>query len=468
MTSIRWEREGLVNAEFVPPVRSGFTVHGDWYPGLPGWHFYASGSLERIVPQRVVYVSLERYPSLLFYDHRVSGWRDALRAAESPETPSSERRGVLFVTADDEDFLAYADTDCRSVLASDWVHNLADRYVASWLIQRVCAEMGWHDEYCENEVGNAPTDIELLVGADPEFEVAVCVDNYAVVVHADGYIERSTEPESRVGTDGAGSQLELRPRPARTPEELYEQILALAKRARAWLADLAESDVELLLSGHVLPIGCHIHLGTAQGYTAAEYREFVRTLDRVRTPMGELGELMVRLSGSARGSYATRAACEGGKCHGGFEYRTPPAAILAFPEAFCYVAGVMLALAKGEQLPHFPRREFETLAKLVDRGASFTFGGRTVKCADWVVLASGFSWSQTWRDVVERVRAPVRVTRLFGYRAERGDVTNLPRLARAFGWQLLQEYSEDVGLPWSARASDDAEFVRRIIAEIVT
>lgn len=466
---VRWCNPNLsAYAAFVPPVRSRFTAHRDWFLGLRGWHFYATGSLERVVPQRVVMVHLEQAPIPVFLDHRVLGWREAWEAAEAPAQDSEERRGVLFVT-DTGRFLAYADTATRSVVASDWVHDARCYDLACRLIQRVCEEMGWHDEYVESQPQPADAiDIELLVGADPEFEVAVRVDERAIVVNANGYIERSVVPTSTIGTDGSGAQLEVRPEPAYTPEELYERIVALANEARARISELARSDVELLLSGHVHPLGCHIHLGTAAGYVAAEYHYFVRELDRMQTPYGELGELMLRLSGSARGSYAVRAACEGDKYHGGFEYRTPPAAILAFPETFCYVAGTVLALAKGEHCPRFPEREFNMLMELVDHGAHFTFGGRTVKCADWVMLAPDHHWSQAWRDVVARVREPARVIRLFGYSAERGEVTNSPRLARAFGWQLIPErYEDDYGIPRSARESNDTELIERIIAEII-
>lgn len=453
--------------KFSPPVRSCFTVHSVYWPGRPGWHFCALYDFQGQMPQRVVLIPESQIPrpGPSFYCHRVLGLR--VNDIEG----SKRGLGTLFRT-DSGKFLAYAinGPDGPSVLCSDWTRETYSERATHFLVQRVCKEMGWGNEYCESG-GRLCTKSTLLIGADPEFEVAILPElpgfNGAMVaVYADGYV--SVDVQSDIGTDKTGMQIELRPNPSHSPEELYKEIRALADRAITLFADVCGRECVLLLSGHFCPLGCHIHIGTAEGLVPQGVDKFIRLVDGFSTPLGELGELMIRLSGNARGEHARRAYYSAGKDHGGFEYRTPPSSILAFPETFIYVAGVIMSLATDAPAPAFPKREFEYLLSLIERRRHFTFGGREVKCTSWIFLGHEHAWSASWRRAIEAVRRPAQYrTKLFGYAPQLGLVTNCPELARAFGWQYVKDDNGGIGIPSAVQQSNNDRLIGQIITRVV-
>lgn len=137
-----------------------------------------------------------------------------------------------------------------------------------------------------------------------------------------------------IGHDGAGDQLEVRPRPALRGKTVEQRIRWLLKKA----AD--QSGCYVSVRGDRVPLGCHIHLsGEAIRDNPFRWRQIVEALDWT------IGTWALPLSGSARGGYRVLGAYEGYKRHGGFEYRTPPAEVLAVPGLFAVMADIAAATA---------------------------------------------------------------------------------------------------------------------------
>lgn len=148
--------------------------------------------------------------------------------------------------------------------------------------------------------------IETTVGCDPEFEVidgdtpAPCPSNYG-----------GTDCNIEIGRDGAGCQLELRPK-AGNVDDVIKNIKALVPKLKHPIS----------VVGDVYALGGHIHVGV--GNMAEPTNELLWLLDYF------MGEETLKLSGRAREGYRKMGAYEMKKW--GFEYRTPPSAIFANPE----------------------------------------------------------------------------------------------------------------------------------------
>ena len=144
----------------------------------------------------------------------------------------------------------------------------------------------------------------VTVGTDPEFEII----RDGQVIRPPSYYNGT---RTRIGLDGAGCQIELRPK-AGTPEEVVDDMKTLFREIK--------DPVTVL--GNVYPLGGHIHLGV--GNQATPTPDLLWLLDYF------LGTPTINLSGTARSSYRKMSAYESKPW--GFEYRTPPAAIFWNPE----------------------------------------------------------------------------------------------------------------------------------------
>jgi hypothetical protein len=161
-----------------------------------------------------------------------------------------------------------------------------------------------------------------MLGADPEFEV---IDNGCVIMCPTTVVKGNFNDMrlvEKVGTDGARTQIELRPDPALTPEELIENIRKLFNDINHY---------HISAKGQGYPIGGHIHFGLVKEVGLPNKlpvsNDFLRLLDLF------LGNSFIPLSGSARGQY-TQLGTNGGyrdQPHG-FEYRPLPACVFAEPE----------------------------------------------------------------------------------------------------------------------------------------
>jgi len=145
--------------------------------------------------------------------------------------------------------------------------------------------------------------VAFKLGADPEFEELLQENGYEPI-----YTNRTgLEIEDEIGCDGAGAQLELRPKPANTPKELVKNI-----------KQLIELIPPVSVKGDKYPIGGHIHIGLPFKF------EYIELLDDF------LGRRFLNLSGMARAGYKKLGSYE--LKPWGFEYRSLPSACYTTPE----------------------------------------------------------------------------------------------------------------------------------------
>lgn len=159
----------------------------------------------------------------------------------------------------------------------------------------------------------------ISIGADIEFEMTLYADRY---VPTPPPFRSYTRP---IGRDGAGAQLEIRPYPAQSPDDLIRNIMVLFR----------ELTVPVTARGDQVPIGAHIHFGLVPRLRGEASRAVVQLLDAF------LGERVLGLSGAARGRY--RNLGEYREQPWGFEYRVPPSVCFADP----VLALVTLRIAYG-------------------------------------------------------------------------------------------------------------------------
>ena len=146
-------------------------------------------------------------------------------------------------------------------------------------------------------------------GCDPEFEYLE-----GGVAKRPSTVFKGTTATTEIGVDGSGLSVELRPKPYEKPSDTVSYMVGVMERL--------PSDTGLSVAGNHAPLGGHIHIGVG--------REYLPNSDLVWLLDTFLGRPTLDLSGSQRSSY---------KCVGqvreqpwGYEYRTPPSAIFAFPE----------------------------------------------------------------------------------------------------------------------------------------
>ncbi|MEM2941616.1 MAG: hypothetical protein QW304_08740 [Thermoproteota archaeon] len=165
----------------------------------------------------------------------------------------------------------------------------------------------------------------ITLGCDPEFEELKTSDWYTPM-----YTSLRENTSSPIGTDGAGSQVELRPKASADPGEVIDSLAQLIERV----------DVPLSTIGDRFPLGGHIHVGlpgveNEDDVDEKVVRSIVKLLDNF------IGKKTLPLSGEARGEYKELGAYEIKPW--GFEYRTPPAAVFYRPE----MAEITLKLTKN-------------------------------------------------------------------------------------------------------------------------
>jgi hypothetical protein len=158
---------------------------------------------------------------------------------------------------------------------------------------------------------------KITYGCDPEFEIIM---NKRIVRADENGFDRAT---GSIGADGAGAQLELRPRPSDNIDNLIRNITKLFARLKISHPQFALSTI-----GNTFPLGGHIHVGIKDKKNANSINEslinkLVKLFDYY------IGELVLNTSGDARQHYKTLGACE--QKDYGFEYRTPPSTIFTNP-----------------------------------------------------------------------------------------------------------------------------------------
>jgi hypothetical protein len=186
---------------------------------------------------------------------------------------------------------------------------------------------------------------------------------------------------------------------------------------------------------------------------------------------------LLNLSGQARGKYRVRRAWEAKSW--GVEYRTPPSAILAFPELAVWAFRAALAVARGEEPPKRDMatcRAIKLTRQAIKAGENFTWELRRLEKKLAVTISTRDTWSNGWArwllDLQPRLTS--QSVHFFGMAEWRGLATNWWRLAEMTGWSLHQDVEAPnapvgsfiVGLPYAIRIqeSPDSLTCRQLLA----
>jgi hypothetical protein len=146
-------------------------------------------------------------------------------------------------------------------------------------------------------------------GCDPEFEYLE--DGGAMRPSS---LFKGTTATTEIGIDGSGLSVELRPKPFEKPSDTISYLIGIMERLPI--------ETGLSVAGNHAPLGGHIHVGVGMEYNPD--RDLVWLLDAF------LGKPALDLSGRQRGNYKCLSQVR--EQPWGYEYRTPPSAIFAFPE----------------------------------------------------------------------------------------------------------------------------------------
>lgn len=216
----------------------------------------------------------------------------------------------------------------RTLFLTDWTHSLATIEVFTKIWPQMVEEFGIKPLQQRKKKGKKK--VTVTIGADPEFEM---VNRKGAVIsassHYDSEIFGNEGPfGNKIGLDGAGSQIELRPEPSEKPHEVVKRLKGLFQEFNAHYQNM-----HLGVAGDTYPLGGHIHIGVGQ--------EFIPPGGLIRMLDVFIGRPLMVQSGRARGSYCHESSYE--RKYYGFEYRTPPASYLLKPE----ITRIVFKIAKN-------------------------------------------------------------------------------------------------------------------------
>ncbi len=194
----------------------------------------------------------------------------------------------------------------------------------------------------------------LVIGSDPEF---LLFNEVGEVVRANSLMIK----QGKLGCDGA--MAELRPDPAKSPEEVVNNIMQILSdeslttriATTKWIAECYYKD-----SVRDYPVGGHIHIGNPQQVADIPmmYRcDFFNSINKIMDEL--LSVPMIKLDGLEKGS-SRRTKCntvlngsngygwygEWRECNGHFEHRTLSGLWLTHPTLAVAVLGTAEAIAK--------------------------------------------------------------------------------------------------------------------------
>jgi hypothetical protein len=322
----------------------------------------------------------------------------------------------------------------------------------------------------------------ITIGADPEFEL-VC-DNG--IVSASSVITEGTDSSQLIGKDGAGSQVEIRPKPS---SNLSKFIVNFKNALKEFKRKYPE--YSLSTQGNIYPLGGHIHLSISPN------EEIVELLDNW------IGKLVIKLSGLARGYYRKLSAIETKPW--GFEYRTPPASIFLRPEVLYAVLKIVKTVLKAyfshegvslepnpeeisrlkiekewkilnDFINEYPKMDKDVLKNWkikvkVEPQVSLLFRddwSLEIKYFVFVVLTSKLS-----RFAKKLNKKGIYKIILFGLRKERGEVCNFEsKLFKRIDFNYSINSGKAFGLPYSVRVGELTEELKKkwlaIVDEIIS
>ncbi|MBT9164381.1 MAG: hypothetical protein DDT23_00376 [candidate division WS2 bacterium] len=363
--------------------------------------------------------------------------------------------GIKLIEKDRGQVMGFYDPVNNVLITSDWTHS-SENFP---LIEEIMLAIRWIKETPSDlwqEIGLktlAFANKELIskkitLGADPEFELLR--DGW--IVPAEEYF---SSLQSRIGCDGSGHQLELRPSASSSSEELVKKVASL-------ISEVYSEGFTLSTEGDEFPLGGHLHFGVENFSTS-----YVELLDLF------LGGLLLPLSGEARGSYRRLGKYE--TKDWGFEYRSLPSAIFASPKIAAIVGELALSLIQEltdleEVCVDVSKRDLPYIHEYRKRighektNALLNFVRNKItsfKSEEWGVLESyriSFSSADTFSEDVRgeiiRILGPKikRNIRFFGLRADRGN--DVISGFDAEGYRNI-ELSGGYGLPYHVRTNND-------------
>lgn len=174
-------------------------------------------------------------------------------------------------------------------------------------------------------------DYVFTVGCDPEFEL-YNNENKLIVgrdLNSDGRLQR------KIGADGAGRQLELRPDASEDPADIIKEITNMFKSL---------SNLRVNCLGDNEPLGGHIHIGITQHNCPVKIldnRKFANILDTF------VGKHLHYLNGKARNSAGYGKIGDIREQPWGFEYRVPASGIFINPKMAYITMKLILNISKA-------------------------------------------------------------------------------------------------------------------------
>jgi hypothetical protein len=345
----------------------------------------------------------------------------------------------------------------RVLVATDWTHNSVCIEALKELLPRLSGILKKRGKQVPKFTP------KFCFGADPEFEL---VDRRSrCIVLADEVIMGGTSVNDKIGVDGAGSQVELRPDPSGNINRFILNVKSVLK-------DFVHSYpyYSLSVKGDRYPLGGHIHVSIPPDAWV------LKLLDNW------VGSHVIDLSGEARGSYKRLSAYEVKPW--GFEYRTPPAAIFLKPDVLKAVLVIMKGVLKAyfnggvalypveEEIKRLGlERYWEVLNKFINDYAAFDKDVLKqwrvgVKIEPKVELSFGDDWKEEVKNFVRDLffkkvskrlmkrlneRGVYRVV-FFGLRKERGEVCNFESsVFRKIDFNYSVSNGVAFGFPWVVR-----------------
>jgi hypothetical protein len=346
----------------------------------------------------------------------------------------------------------------RFLVATDWTHNDA-------CIQVLREIMPMLSKIFRKRGRNLPRFVpRIAFGADPEFEL---IDSRSRrVVSASGIIAGGTDSRCKIGKDGAGNQVEIRPEPSSDIEKFIIEFKSVLKQFATMYPGYS-----LSAQGDRFALGGHIHVSVPSS------KGVLRLLDNW------IGRYVIDLSGSARGSYKKLGAYETKPW--GFEYRTPPAAVFLNQSILRAVLHIVKRVLKAYYSPEgvtlYPTDEevrrlgLERYWAMLNKFISDYYGLDKDVLKQWRVSAKaeprvdlvfGDDWKREVKGYVKELffkkvgkglvkklndRGVYRVV-FFGLKKERGEVCNF---SSSMFERIDFSYSVDNGIafgfPWAVR-----------------
>ncbi len=348
---------------------------------------------------------------------------------------------------------------------TDWTHTSEGAKFLDDFIEKVIVP-----EWRLKSLSLRPVNASIMLGVDVEFEELSSFEEY---IPTSTTISGGLDDE--IGRDGAGDQIELRPRPSKKPSELIREIKRLLNQI---------NDVPLSWVGDRFPLGAHVHIGLpVELKNKANYQILSQFLDEL------IGKYVLDLSGRARGRYKVLTAWESKPW--GFEYRSMPSYVFATPRLAYLILklikrGIQDFIRKGEielsgdwgdWLRYLSVKEVLELKSFLDNQDKVHF----LINKNWKVKESlrlGFydDWSYEVKKFVEDLflkkekiflKHKIYKIVLFGFKESRGLVSNIPLK----GCSIIQEkkfnpISEKetlrVGFPYKFRTSGLTEEIKEI------